>query len=123
LDKFAPKVSENTREVMAQYIHQCNARTPTGESAFHKMCAKFGYAKNPMVLRIGSINAKIDMTLIYGSRSWVDNSTGEVIKNIRTESFVDVKIMEGAGHHVYADNPELFNQIVLEACERSDKKA
>jgi pimeloyl-ACP methyl ester carboxylesterase len=108
---------------MAQYIHQCNARNPTGESAFHRMCAKFGYAKNPMVPRMDTIDASIGMTLIYGSRSWVDNSTGDVIKNIRNESFVDVKIFEGAGHHVYADNPELFNETVLEACEWSDKKA
>lgn len=28
--------------------------------------------------------------------------------------------MTGAGHHVYADKPEAFNQIVIDACNYSD---
>lgn len=30
------------------------------------------------------------------------------------------QVITGAGHHVYADRPEQFNQIVLEACEYTD---
>lgn len=28
--------------------------------------------------------------------------------------------MTGAGHHIFADKPEVFNQFVNEACEFSD---
>jgi hypothetical protein len=114
-------VTEDTHETIAQYIHQCNAQKPSGESAFHTMCAEFGYAKNPMIQRISQIRKDINITMIYGSRSWVDNATGDTIKSIRSDSFVDVKIVNGAGHHVYADRAEVFNQYVLDICEQSDR--
>lgn len=30
------------------------------------------------------------------------------------------QVISGAGHHVYADKPEIFNQVVVEACNYSD---
>lgn len=30
------------------------------------------------------------------------------------------QVISGAGHHVYADKPELFNQIVAETCNIAD---
>lgn len=30
------------------------------------------------------------------------------------------QVINGAGHHVYLDKPDLFNKYVLEACSRSD---
>lgn len=31
-----------------------------------------------------------------------------------------LKIISGAGHHVYADKPEIFNRYVNEACNLTD---
>lgn len=31
-----------------------------------------------------------------------------------------LQVISGAGHHVYADKPETFNQVVLEACNYTD---
>ncbi len=33
-----------------------------------------------------------------------------------------LQIIDGAGHHVYADGYEEFNDIVMGACRISDKK-
>lgn len=30
------------------------------------------------------------------------------------------QVISGAGHHIYADKPEIFNQVVLEACNYTD---
>lgn len=117
--KFAPLLKDDL-SVISQYIHQCNAQSPTGESAFHAMMHGFGWAKNPIIKRMDKLDAEIPMTLIYGSRSWVDNSSGETIKQSREQSYVNVQVISGAGHHVYADKSEIFNKHVLEACDLSD---
>ncbi|XP_057666095.1 (Lyso)-N-acylphosphatidylethanolamine lipase isoform X1 [Diorhabda carinulata] len=102
--------------LIPDYIYQCNCQYPSGEGAYHAMMADFGWAKNPMVNRIDKLDPSIPITLLYGSRSWIDNSAGEIIKNKRKQSVVRLQVVTGAGHHVYADKPEAFNQIVLEAC-------
>ncbi|XP_043249362.1 (Lyso)-N-acylphosphatidylethanolamine lipase isoform X2 [Colletes gigas] len=117
--KFAPMLKDDTA-VISQYIHQCNAQTPSGESAFHAMMQGFGWAKNPIVRRMDKMSSKIPITLLYGSRSWVDNSSWETLKQAKSSSYINVQAITGAGHHVYADKSEIFNKYVLEACNLSD---
>ncbi|XP_017886785.1 protein ABHD4 isoform X2 [Ceratina calcarata] len=117
--KFAPVLKEDTA-VVSQYLHQCNAQTPSGEGAFHAMMQHFGWAKNPIVRRMDKINPEIPITLLYGSRSWVDNSSWETLKLARSSSYINVQAITGAGHHVYADKSEIFNKYVLEACNVTD---
>lgn len=35
--------------------------------------------------------------------------------------FFSFQSIKGAGHHVYADNPEVFNKYVTDACLHADK--
>ncbi|XP_015516800.2 (Lyso)-N-acylphosphatidylethanolamine lipase isoform X1 [Neodiprion lecontei] len=118
--KFTPLLKEDVG-IIAQYIHQCNAQTPSGESAFHAMMHGFGWAKYPIVKRMDQLKDDIPITLLYGSRSWVDNTVGDIIKQKRSNSYVNVQVISGAGHHVYADKSETFNKHILEACELCDE--
>ncbi|KAL0278679.1 UNVERIFIED_CONTAM: hypothetical protein PYX00_000429 [Menopon gallinae] len=121
--KFAPLLKEDIGMV-PQYIFQCNAQTPSGESAFHAMMTGFGWAKNPIIKRMDMLRPDIPITLIYGSRSWVDNSAGEKIKELRSgTSYVNIIVISGAGHHVYADKSEIFNRHVNDACSLADANA
>ncbi|KAH8372948.1 hypothetical protein KR009_008779 [Drosophila setifemur] len=114
--KFQSTIEEDIN-LLPQYIHQCNAQTPSGESAFHTMMQSFGWAKHPMIHRIGDVRSDIPITFIYGSRSWIDSSSGEKIKSQRGTNMVDIKVVTGAGHHVYADKPDVFNRYVNETCD------
>ncbi|KAM8713930.1 hypothetical protein ACLKA7_014139 [Drosophila subpalustris] len=114
--KFESTIEEDIN-LLPQYIHQCNAQSPTGESAFHCMMKLFGWAKHPMAHRIKDVRSDVPITFIYGSRSWIDSSSGEEIKSQRGASMVDIKIVTDAGHHVYADKPEVFNRYVNETCD------
>ncbi|CAG9804311.1 unnamed protein product [Chironomus riparius] len=107
-------------KAISQYIYQCNAQSPSGESAFHSLMSGFGWAKNPMMNRIHEMDESIPITLIYGSKSWVDNASGDIIKKTRPNSYVKSYIINQAGHHVYADRPEEFNSIIVETCDLSD---
>ncbi|XP_034237115.1 (Lyso)-N-acylphosphatidylethanolamine lipase isoform X3 [Thrips palmi] len=121
MKKFSSVLDDKDgQSIISQYIFQCNAQTPTGESAFHAMMVGFGWAKHPMVHRIHELRADVPMTLVYGSRSWVDNTNSHIIKEKRPNSFVNVQIISGAGHHVYADKSDVFNNHVERACQMAD---
>ncbi|RZF38983.1 hypothetical protein LSTR_LSTR003726 [Laodelphax striatellus] len=117
--KFSPVLSDSS--LVSQYLFQCNAQTPSGEGAFHSMMTGMGWAKNPMLKRIHLLHKQVPVTLLYGGRSWIDNSAGEKIRERRKEGYVNVQMIPGAGHHVYADKCDVFNKYVNEACATFDK--
>ncbi|XP_065314066.1 (Lyso)-N-acylphosphatidylethanolamine lipase-like isoform X2 [Gordionus sp. m RMFG-2023] len=103
-----------------EYVYHCNAQNPTGESAFSSMTIPWGWAKYPMIRRIPQLKKELPMTIIYGSRSWIDSGIGFQVKYLRPDSYVDVKIISGAGHHVYADKEKEFNHIINSICKKID---
>ncbi|XP_013187636.2 1-acylglycerol-3-phosphate O-acyltransferase ABHD5 isoform X3 [Amyelois transitella] len=117
--KYVNYVKE-AETVIPEYIYQCNSQTPSGESAFHTLMHGFGWAKNPMVRRLEQLDPSLHVTVLYGSRSWVDNSTSQVLSEHRQSKNTYVQVINGAGHHVYLDKPDLFNKYVLEACSVAD---
>lgn len=64
----------------------------SGESAFHAMMSGFGWAKNPMLKRLHDMHAEKPITLLYGSRSWIDKSSWDIVKESRGSSFVNVQV-------------------------------
>lgn len=98
----------------------------------------FGWAKHPMVHRVHQLRADVPITIMYGSRSWIDHSASQIVQQKRTDSYVNVQVsrfldsfvllsrrgtpqvVSGAGHHVYADKPAIFNQFVNDACNLTD---
>lgn len=63
-----------------------------GESAFHAMMLGFGWAKNPMLNRIHELRPDKPITLLYGSRSWIDKSSWDLVKAARPTSFVNTQV-------------------------------
>ena len=76
-----------------------------------------------MLKRIGNLAEHIPMTLIYGSRTWVDITQGIAVKEQRSQSYCDFQVIEGGGHHVYFDKPEEFNNSVEKICQAIDEEA
>ena len=74
-----------------------------------------------MLKRIGNLDQQIPITMIYGARSWMDSSQGQSVKESRPYSYVDVQLIRGGGHHVYADRPTEFNESVEKICQMVDK--
>ncbi len=66
--------------------------TFSGESAFKSMMTSFGWAKFPMVKRVTEIDPSIPMTMVYGSRSWIDSNIGYEVKFLRSQSDVEVQV-------------------------------
>ncbi|KAK1795130.1 hypothetical protein P4O66_010311 [Electrophorus voltai] len=109
--KFATIFNDDT---VTEYIYHLNVQSPSGETAFKNMTIPYGWAKRPMLRRVGLIHSDIPITVIYGSRSSIDGHSGNSVKEIRPNSCVEIITIRGAGHYVYADQPEDFNHRVLQ---------
>lgn len=107
-------------DTMTQYIYHCNAQSPSGEVGFKAMTESFGWAKRPMVQRVNLLPSSMPVTILYGALSWVDSSTGNTVVQIRGKSPTTIILIEDASHHVYADQPEEFNQTVQSICNTID---
>ncbi|XP_052503096.1 (Lyso)-N-acylphosphatidylethanolamine lipase isoform X2 [Budorcas taxicolor] len=115
--KFADFFDDDT---ISEYIYHCNAQNPSGETAFKAMMESFGWARRPMLERIHLIRKDVPITMIYGANTWIDTSTGKKVKLQRPDSYVRDLEIEGASHHVYADQPHIFNAVVEEICDSVD---
>ncbi|XP_023284278.1 1-acylglycerol-3-phosphate O-acyltransferase ABHD5-like [Seriola lalandi dorsalis] len=116
--KYSSVFDDNT---VSDYIYHLNAQTPSGETAFKNMTIPYGWAMRPMLERIGQVRADIPISFIYGSRSSIDSDSGYAFKKTRPD--VEITVIRGAGHYVFADQPDDFNQAVLQILARMEKKS
>lgn len=116
--KYSSVFDDNT---VSDYIYHLNAQTPSGETAFKNMTIPYGWARRPMLERIGQVRADIPISFIYGSRSSIDSDSGYAFKKTRPD--VEITVIRGAGHYVFADQPDDFNQTILHILARTEKKS
>ncbi|XP_028252507.1 1-acylglycerol-3-phosphate O-acyltransferase ABHD5-like [Parambassis ranga] len=114
--KYSSVFDDNT---VSDYIYHLNAQTPSGETAFKNMTIPYGWAKRPMLERIGQVQSDIPISFIYGSRSSIDSDSGYAFKKSRPD--VEITVIRGAGHYVFADQPEDFNQTVLQILAKGSR--
>ncbi|XP_042568284.1 (Lyso)-N-acylphosphatidylethanolamine lipase-like isoform X1 [Cyprinus carpio] len=107
-------------DTMTQYIYHCNAQNPSGEVGFKAMFESMGWAKRPMVQRVHLLPPSMPVSILYGTLSWVDPSTGKTVVQIRGKSPTSITLIKDASHHVYADQPEEFNRVVESICNTVD---
>ena len=120
--KFEGLMGPEKADSILDYIYHCNAQHPSGEIAFKSMSLPVGWAKFPMINRITDLDPNITLTFIYGSRSWIDRQPGFQIKYLLGENRVNIFVINGSGHHVYADKYDEFNNIVNNTCYVVDER-
>ncbi|KAI5952523.1 hypothetical protein KGF54_003390 [Candida jiufengensis] len=98
-----------------------NQYQQSGELAITKFITSEILAKLPLCDR-GLVDFLVDHNIdnywIYGDKDWMNYKGGEYIfekiKNKNSKSITKFEILENAGHHIYLDNPTLFNQRIIE---------
>ncbi|GAM28815.1 hypothetical protein SAMD00019534_119910 [Acytostelium subglobosum LB1] len=100
---------------VAEYFYHSNTQEPaSGEYLFSLLAMAYGFAANPLINRASMIAPTVDVTLLFGSNTWIDQATGPKLKQ-EMKNIKDVVIIEDSGHHIYIDNIHQFNQAVLKA--------
>lgn len=113
-------VTAEDKHAVHNYIYHCNAANPSGEEGFRSLTEYTVFPINPMLNRISDLHINIPLTFIYGAQSWVGDKAGHETRKMMPHRDIKVFSLEGAAHHVYADQPEKFHQIVNERCDESD---
>ncbi|XP_060748028.1 1-acylglycerol-3-phosphate O-acyltransferase ABHD5 [Tachysurus vachellii] len=103
-------------DTVHDYLYHLNAQTPSGETAFRNMTVPYGWAQQPMIYRVGMLDPTIPVYIICGSRSCIDGESGQTIREMRPNSQTDIIVIRGAGHYVFADQSDDFNEVVLKIC-------
>ena len=65
---------------------------------------------------VTSSGRRVPVSWIYGSNSWIDIGAGlRLHQTLQNEGHDGLfRIVERAGHHVFCDNAERFNEVILE---------
>lgn len=61
------------------------------------MTIPYGWAKRPMLLRIGKLHPDVPVTVIFGARSCIDGNSGSSIQALRPKSYVKTIVSAGQG--------------------------
>ena len=56
------------------------------------MTLPIGWAKHPMIRRVNDLQLDIPVSMLYGSRSWIDSSVGWQVKFQRDDAYVDIQV-------------------------------
>ena len=66
---------------------------------------------------LDQLRTDVPVTCIFGGQSWLENSYGHDIKEVRKDSYSQIEYIESAGHQLFSDNASEFNRLVVEACK------
>jgi len=119
--KYDPLYSNEENSPIAHYIFHCNAQKPSGETAFQTVSDKMVFAKNPLIHRFkDQFPNNKPVTIITGGDSWVNGiSDFQSVQDILSDKQLTVYFVEDAGHHVHADQPNIFNKMVDSICTKT----
>ena len=76
------------------------------------MSDNFGWAAKPLIRRLSLLEPELKVTVIYGEDSWISSKLTEAELEAHRKN-ISILTIPQATHHVYADQFEIFNDIVL----------
>ncbi|ONH66907.1 putative cardiolipin-specific deacylase, mitochondrial [Cyberlindnera fabianii] len=101
---------------MHVYCYGTFAGKGSGEYALTRVLAPGALAKHPLLSRVPG-NLKMPSLWMYGDVDWMSKEAGKFMtkkinETATPETKAEYKVVSGAGHHLYLDNPDEFNDDV-----------
>lgn len=108
-----PSSCPDTQEALVEYFYQVSAAPPSGEHSLNTILRSGAWARLPLVDKLPHVVRPV--TFIYGDRDWMDWSAArDLLPRMKREA--RLLFVKNAGHHMYYDQPDMFNSFVLESC-------
>jgi pimeloyl-ACP methyl ester carboxylesterase len=75
-----------------------------------------------MIKRFHKLDSNLPVWFIFGEKSWIKSVYGLKAAKVRSgNSTTHVEVIENAGHHVYADKPNDFNEYLVNILDDIDR--
>eukprot|EP00210_Caulerpa_lentillifera_P001676 g1611.t1 len=107
---------------LQSYFFHISAAKPSGEHALRHIFHPIAWGKEPLENRLS--NLKVPVSFIYGQTDWMDpKGASKICRSIESngqtrlaKSDRTISIIPDAGHFVFLDQPELFNEELMKIC-------
>jgi len=120
--KFIPLMGDESREILT-YAYHCNANKPSGEAVFKQLLGEFANPARPMIFRANEINKNIKINFLYAAESWLLREEEENLRKEMPDHKIDYQILKNAGHHLYSDNADGFNDYINNLEEKDNNNS
>lgn len=108
----------SSKTIVDYFVHY-NSQYPSGEIAFSALHIPMGWSRVPLLPeRIKQLDSEVGINFIYGSRSWMSCESCDTVKHILTRNKLEMVVIDGASHHVYAEKVGEVNQILVGICQK-----
>ncbi|XP_028417675.1 1-acylglycerol-3-phosphate O-acyltransferase ABHD5-like [Dendronephthya gigantea] len=105
------------QEAWSQYKKLCQeVQNSSGKNAYSKLSVLNIWARDPLIKRINSLDEKVQITFIFGSKSWFDHRSAYEVKCSRlNQNSVNVNIIEGqCKRPIHEECRRDFENIILQ---------
>ncbi|KAH3663752.1 hypothetical protein OGAPHI_005154 [Ogataea philodendri] len=101
-------------DAFAEYVYHTSVKRSISETAIMRIFDSSLLAKIPVLDRLHAL--RCTSLWIYGQHDFMFEDSGRVAVNILNshDHNAAMKVVQGAGHNMYLDNPQEFNQLVLD---------
>ncbi|KAG8753559.1 hypothetical protein FRC14_005937 [Serendipita sp. 396] len=121
--RFADLDPQHTRD-LHHYLLQISLARGSGEYALSHILAPMAHARLPLEYRVNKLPKNLPVTFVYGGHDWMDPEGGNrSVKRLREAGNMASKlvIIPGAGHHVYLDNPDGVDKLLLKEMDSATR--
>ncbi|KAF8307270.1 alpha/beta-hydrolase [Clavulina sp. PMI_390] len=116
--RFSHLPEEDIRD-LHDYIWNITSAKGSGEYSISHLLRPGAFARMPLVERVQAL--KVPVAFVYGDHDWMDADGGrEAVERMRAAGNPDGRlyVIKHAGHHLYLDNPDAVNDLILRELKR-----
>jgi cardiolipin-specific phospholipase len=101
------------KDRISKYLHAISVLPRSGEDAFDTILQFGAWARLPLKPRLEA-GLKVETAFVYGQIDWMDPEAARQLIRAKHKHVRSVSIVPDGGHHMYLENPEAFNKVLLD---------